>query len=546
MIKRNLWLLLIVGLAFMVRVYHLGSLPGGFHNDEVMNGYVGRFTLQNGVDLYGNRLPFLYFDNFGDYPNILPMYLSGIFTYLFGVNPLAVRLPVALAGTMTVILIYLFTREIFPKTKIPLISALVLAVSPWHIVLSRATAEGVTAGMVYILGLWLSLYAVRKSRYVFLILAYLAWGLTYWLYPSYRMMVPLTVLPIGLLIPTRDWRLRRLTWLIALLFLGLTLIISQTIWGKGRYNQTSVFTFNDVIPIRLTQAIYGDKEVSLLITRIFHNKLWAGGREIVHQYLTYWSGTFLLTRGGLPARYQLTDQGLFPITLALFLVLLTIGLILKRPFYRLSSKWNRKGSLFWWYLLLLSPIPAALTLEDAPNVHRALLMGILICVFWGVVIDAVWRNLDGVFMWLKVVLVTGLVFESLYFWHQYAVHAPITQATFRNTDVDELIREVIRFKPDYGKIVMPAQSQAALRYLFATQQFDKNLAGQFTDHIYINHIGNIYFDSNACPSQSLQPDLDSRPKLIIDRAECPINETLTLIKTIKVAEVYDAYRIYSQ
>jgi len=118
--KEIVTLSLIVIFGAGLRFYHLGTLPLSLHNDEVMNGYVGRFTLQNRVDLYGNRLPWRYFDNFGDYPNIIPMYLSGLATYILGVNALAIRFPVALAGTLSIVLIYLIAQELFQKTKIPL------------------------------------------------------------------------------------------------------------------------------------------------------------------------------------------------------------------------------------------------------------------------------------------------------------------------------------------------------------------------------------------------------------------------------------------
>lgn len=75
-------LISIIVLATAARLIFLDTLPKSPHADEVMNAYVGRYILQNGFDLYGNPWPLIYFDNFGDYPNIMPMYLSGIFTIL--------------------------------------------------------------------------------------------------------------------------------------------------------------------------------------------------------------------------------------------------------------------------------------------------------------------------------------------------------------------------------------------------------------------------------------------------------------------------------
>ena len=57
---RNRHLLLLGGVflfACIIRLLYLGSFPTNFHEDEVLVGYVGRFILQNGVDIYGNPWP---------------------------------------------------------------------------------------------------------------------------------------------------------------------------------------------------------------------------------------------------------------------------------------------------------------------------------------------------------------------------------------------------------------------------------------------------------------------------------------------------------
>src|SRR5258708_7842592 len=143
--RTYLLLICIFLLAFFLRTYKLGSVPYGLHEDEVMNGYVGRFILQNGKDLYGNRWPLLYFNNFGDYPNVIPMYLSGLSTYVFGINAFAIRFPIALAGALSVFPVYLIGRQIFVKKKYSLHTAFFLAILPWHIILSRSPAENVTS-----------------------------------------------------------------------------------------------------------------------------------------------------------------------------------------------------------------------------------------------------------------------------------------------------------------------------------------------------------------------------------------------------------------
>ena len=109
-------LIVIVVFAAFIRFYKLGSLPFNLQEDEVMTGYVGRFILKNGKDVYGNPWPLWYFDKFGDFYIVLPIYLKGLSTFLFGVNEFAIRFPSAFLGALSVIPIFLFPIG-YLKTK---------------------------------------------------------------------------------------------------------------------------------------------------------------------------------------------------------------------------------------------------------------------------------------------------------------------------------------------------------------------------------------------------------------------------------------------
>ena len=119
-----------------------------------MTGYVGRFILKNGKDVYGNPWPLWYFDKFGDFYIVLPIYLKGLSTFLFGVNEFAIRFPSAFLGALSVIPIFLFPIG-YLKTKIGYLSALTMAIMPWHIILSRASSEELWE---YFLRLWLNAF----------------------------------------------------------------------------------------------------------------------------------------------------------------------------------------------------------------------------------------------------------------------------------------------------------------------------------------------------------------------------------------------------
>ena len=282
--------ILIIILAIFLRFYKLDSLPFSLHDDEVMNAYVGRFVIENGIDLYGNPWPILYFNNFGDYPNIIPMYISGFSTLIFGVNAFATRFPIAVFGVLAVALIYLFSHWLFKKPSLALLSALFLAVCPWHVMLSRATAEGITASCVFLLGFIFLVFAIENKKNWQLILSVGLFLLTYLLYPGFRVFVPVALLPAFLM--TKNHRWRKILLGITASFFILTFTISQTVWGRGRYEQTSIFTHNQTIAGRVLNYSIGFGRENFVPARILNNKYILVAREFARQYFSYFSVNF--------------------------------------------------------------------------------------------------------------------------------------------------------------------------------------------------------------------------------------------------------------
>jgi 4-amino-4-deoxy-L-arabinose transferase-like glycosyltransferase len=153
------FLLSIIGIAVILRFYQLGSVPVSPDWDETALGYNAYSILKTGRDEYGNFLP-LTIRSFDDYKPPLYVYLTVPSVALFGLSVWSTRLPSALMGVLAVVGVYFLAKELFGfgfqvgglKTKvnetgntltrnpqtiqpIALLSALLLALSPWHVVL---------------------------------------------------------------------------------------------------------------------------------------------------------------------------------------------------------------------------------------------------------------------------------------------------------------------------------------------------------------------------------------------------------------------------
>ncbi len=179
-----LFLGLIVGVGSFLRFANLDKNPSGFYVDEAAIGYNAFSILYTGRDEYGMKFP-IFLRSFGDYKPPLYVYATIPFIKIFGLNIFAVRFLSALSGVISIVLIFLVVKEIFNSTCLSIISALVFAISPWSIFLSRAAFESNFATAIFLLSLLFFIYS--KKRILYLIPAVLILGISTYAYQAQRL-----------------------------------------------------------------------------------------------------------------------------------------------------------------------------------------------------------------------------------------------------------------------------------------------------------------------------------------------------------------------
>jgi len=535
----------ILCLAAFLRLWNLGSLPFGFHSDEVMNGYVGRFILENGKDLYANAWPLLYFDHFGDYPNVLPMYLSGFSTLLFGSSVWAVRFPIALIGVASVGLVYLVSRWLWKSPWIGVLAALCLAVFPWHVILSRVTAEGITASLVFLLGFFLLFRSIEREQAKGILLSVGLLLLTYLLYPGFRVGVPLALLPAFLF--TSSFRLKKLLIGVTAACFVLTALISQTFWGKGRFEQTSFLAPNIHIEARTLQYSTALGEGKAVEGRLFYNRYLLTGRELVRQYASYFSPEFLAADAGLPPRYVGPEQALIFWT--------PFGVLALAFIFQWAQPWKhseiralfneKRGKYFFWMLWLLAtaPIPAALTYNDVPNIHRAVLMVVLLPF----VFAPAWYFLTKMRVpfknWIIAVTLALLLAEVVLFWQGYSRIYSSWTGFARQDEQLQLAQWLKENASKYERVYVPGNEVMPLFFLFAQNRYPAELAGEFSYGISIPQIDSVYFVDTHCPSElaEVRALVGTMNVLLAERSECDSSAEFAVIDHIEHLDTSKAY-----
>ncbi|HSA84389.1 MAG TPA: glycosyltransferase family 39 protein [Patescibacteria group bacterium] len=524
----------IVLISLSFRLYHLGEMPSGFHRDEVIAGYAGRFIFENGRDFYGNVLPLLYIDKYGDYPPALPAYVSGITTYLFGSTVFAVRFPVAVIGALTCLLFYLLAKELFKKREVALIAAFLLAIIPWHLVLSRATAEGIIALPIVLGGLVFLIRFLQKQQIISLVIFVSLFFLTYFFYPSYRVLIPLLLLPVPFLFAlTKRSRLFLIGTL--LFFVALTGIFSSTDWGKGRFDQTSMFgkQSGGGITDRISILAQEEGQNKINVVKTYHNKYVLYTQEFIKQYLTYFSPQYLFLEGGLPYRYAVSDKGLLFVILLPFL------------FFGLFSIRKERSRFLWYlcYLFIISPMPSPFTLDDVPNVHRTLFMIIPLLLFSSFGFIEVLNSIKqrGVRILLVCVVIGILCVEMIHFFHMYHHHANAVKSSVRGDTNKEVMAFLVSMKDTYQHVYVRVGDALPIYYLFATNNYSKEVIGSIHQRLIAESFDNVTFLDRDCIISRIPESEFKKDVLIVDQADCPEDPRL---KILEVFYRHDGTRSY--
>lgn len=184
---------LILAIAVFARAYRLNSMPNGINQDEALAGYEAFSLLHYGIDSHGYTFP-VYLSAWDSGMNALESYLAIPFVALFGLKVWVFRLPQMIVGVLSVWVVYLLVRRIFNE-RAGLFAMFMLAICPWHIILSRYGLESNLAPGFMLFGLYFFVRGVENSR--FFMLSALMYGLSLYAYATVWVIVPFVILGIA-------------------------------------------------------------------------------------------------------------------------------------------------------------------------------------------------------------------------------------------------------------------------------------------------------------------------------------------------------------
>ncbi|OGF61594.1 hypothetical protein A2662_04225 [Candidatus Giovannonibacteria bacterium RIFCSPHIGHO2_01_FULL_45_33] len=152
--KSLMGITVILFLAVFLRFYDIKNVPPGLWSDEAMNGINIIQALE------GGQWKVFYHENFGR--EGLFINIQALFVKALGHEPWVLRLPSAIFGVLTVLGLYLMTKELF-SWRVAAFSAFFMATSFWHINFSRIGFRAIMAPFFLVWGFYLLLKAIRKA-----------------------------------------------------------------------------------------------------------------------------------------------------------------------------------------------------------------------------------------------------------------------------------------------------------------------------------------------------------------------------------------------
>lgn len=441
-------MILVLILAFGLRVYSVDKYPAGLNADEAAIGYNAYSIIHTGKDEYGQILP-LSFKSFGDYKPGLYFYLAIPFVAALGLTETAVRLPSVLLGTGLVLLSYLLAKEFFKDRRISFFAAFLMAINPWAIHFSRGGWETNAATFFITLGVLLFVKGISSYKYLFPgLLSFLT---SMYIYQSPRLIVPALLIFAflfyrrELLKVIRQHPKRLAVWFVILGALSIPLIW-QFSSGQGSARFSGLSSFADPGPWNRANELRGEHDNPAgKAGRVFHNKITAYAPNFLGHYLDHFTPGFLFISGDPLIRNKVPDVGQFYLIELAFLI---AGMLFLFK-YDLKSKYL---ILFW---ILTAPLASAMTYQT-PHAVRALSMVIPLNLLMAFGFVNLLRliKVRRIKITAGVLLLVILSFEFVKYLESYYIHYPQRYPLSWEYGFSQMVSKLEKYEKENSRIVI--------------------------------------------------------------------------------------------
>lgn len=448
----GLFLFFAILIGFFLRFWKLTELPLPLNGDELAFGYYGWSLLNFGTDEYGNRFP-LYFPSIGDYKYPTLAYLNIIPAFFFGLHEITSRFWSAVAGVLLIPITFFISYSIFKSKLSAIITAWLIAISPWSLIYSRMGYESNVAVTLTSAAIALLLYINdkkprKKVVYLFPILLFL---LSIFCYGSQRIFIPLFLIGFCLITLVLKKYYSKLIKYLLITTIVLTFIsaVSLIPWeSRGRASGVLAFSLSEDDKKFLAESIHwagiASYQPPLPFIRLINNKITYNAFGFIDRYFDHFSAEFLFLKGGRHPESVPLIGNILLIELP-FLMLGLASIFYKRELKALL--------LIWW--ILIAPFASALTLGGTNNVRALILFPALsIITAFGIsrILDIRTLGIYKKFLIGGIILFISL--NGLVGFYQIFFQKPVARPWNIDQGMKEMVNTVWEKKDQYKGVAM--------------------------------------------------------------------------------------------
>lgn len=500
--KEILLLTAILIIAAFLRFFQLGLNPPSLTWDEAAWGYNAYSLGIDGRDEFGRFLPHDYLESFGDFKPPVYAYLDILPVKIFGLNEFAVRFPSAFFGVLTVVVSYFLVLRIFWNQKreagngknIALLTSFILAISPWHVNLSRAAFEANVATFFLVAGVWLFLCGMREKKWCLLFSA-IFFILSIYTFNTARIVAPLLL--FFLAIGFRKQLLTRKKEVFIGIFVGIILILPIARFllspqASLRFKEVNIFSDISVVE-KTNQEIRNDNNVWW--SKILHNRRFYFAKEYLTHYFDNLSPGFLFIKGDGNPKFSTQDIGQLYLWELPFLIL---GILLL--FKRKEGNWWIIPS---WFILAIVPAAIARETPHALRIETAL-PTLQILTAYGMIYVFGQITKTRIKYLIFTILSLFLIFNFLYYYHGYYAHYIKQYSGEWQYGYKESISYIRSIEDRYDRIYFTESlGRPYIYFLFYTKydpkEFRKNavVEREVFGFVHVKEFGKYKFDGNV-------------------------------------------------
>lgn len=518
---------LIILIAFVLRMSLLGVIPAGLTNDEADIGYDAYSILLTGKDQWGEFMPLTSFKGFGDYRLPLYTYLVVPMTAMFDLSATSVRMPSAVFGVISVVLVYFLAKKLFQKytysNMVGIAAMLFMAISPWAVGLSRIGIESNVAITFFILGLFSFLHIKKGKKYLFL--SFIFFSITLYVYTTYTFFTPASIIILWFFY-RKDISHIRKPFILGILLFVLLIAPLFVLRSAAGVRVSQVSFINSASSIGILSNLNERRGscnavVPFQICKLFENKPAVFTQTFISNYLNHFSASFLYINGTTTQFSILPFRSLFYVFELIFLLSGLIG------FLRLRVK----SGLVLVVLLLTSVIPDAITGDG--HYSRASSMMLFMFLIEGFGVGYMWLALASfkkIRLSAAAILICIVAYFASSFVLSYFTFFPEYYSTYGQFGYEQLTERMAEASKKYNDVYISKVSNDTkqyIYYLFYTkyppQKFQNKTYVSYTydnGWVSIDTLDNIHY-VDRLPSEAGIKKMKTNVMLITHPSELP-------------------------